>query len=70
MALVGIVKFLAKLIGIKAERFLEIVTKIRTKPIFMGETMKKTALGGIRTLNPLRATHFKCVSYTSSDTRA
>ena len=30
----------------------------------------KYALGGIRTLNPLRASHFKCDSYTSSDTRA
>lgn len=31
---------------------------------------KKLALGEIRTLNPLRASHFKCDSYTSSDTRA
>ena len=35
-----------------------------------GASLKKFALGGIRTLNPLRASHFKCDSYTSSDTRA
>lgn len=33
-------------------------------------SIKEIALGEIRTLNPNWASHFKCDSYTSSDTRA